>query len=59
MGGICEKKSPVPGFSSKKKNPGYQDLQGKFFGRYVPDQNIDTRPNEGVDEVLESGGSLL
>ena len=58
-GHICEKKIPGvgfsskkkksrnPGFSNKKKIPGYQDLQGKCFGRYASDQNTDLHPNGG------------
>ena len=50
-----------PGFSSNnnKKNPGCRDLQGKFFGRYAPDQNIDLRPNGGGADGVLGGGSLL
>ena len=56
---ICEKKSWYPGFSSKKKkNPGYQDLQGKFFGRYAPDQNTDLYPNEGGADGILLGGEF-
>ena len=74
MGGgvICEKsrvpgfsskkkqKSRYPGFSSnnKKKNPGHRDLQGKFFRRYAPDQNIDLRPNGGSSNNVLGGGEF-
>ena len=53
-------KIPVPGifFQQQKKNPGYRDLQGKFFRRYAPDQNIDLRPNGGGADGIP-GGSLL
>ena len=55
------KKTRVPGFSSKKKkkNPGYRDSQGNFFGRYAPDQNTDLRPNGGgADGVLGGEGKF-
>ena len=54
------KKTRVPGFSSKKKkkNPGYQDSQGNFFGRYAPDQNTDLRPNGGGADGVLGGGEV-
>ena len=42
----------------KKKNPGYRDLQGRFFGRYAPDQNIDLRPNGGALMASLGGGEF-
>ena len=49
--GFCSKKKKNLGtrdFLQKKKNPGYRDLQGKFFGRFAPDQNPELRPNGPV-----------
>jgi hypothetical protein len=46
-------------FHQKKKNPGYQDLQGKFFGRYAPDQNTELHPNGGGADGILGEGSLL
>ena len=41
------------------KNPGYRNLQSKFFGRHAPDQNINLCPHEGVANEVLGEGSLL
>ena len=46
------------GVEPNVKNPGYRDLQGKFFGRYAPDQNTDLRPNGGALMASLEGGEF-
>jgi hypothetical protein len=54
-------KSRVPAFLFfLEENPGHRDLQKQFFGRYVPGQNINIRPNGGgANDFLGGGESLL